>query len=194
MATRTLDPLRNNRFHNTALCSLTRPALLTGHNYHRVGTKVIIEMGTGYPGYTGIVPNTTAGFPEILRQNGYTTSAFGKWHNAPVAQPKTTENGSHVIEDLVDDAIGSMNQGNGTNPNTPWFMYFFTGAMHGPHDTPKTFREKYKARFDSGWDQYRKKTFARQKELNVIQEHIRLTPRIKELMTSRKMPSAWIIA
>ena len=77
------DGLRYNQFHTTALCSPTRGALLTGRNHHSVATGVVIEMGTGYPGYTGIVPNTTAGLPELLRQNGYATSAFGKWHNTP---------------------------------------------------------------------------------------------------------------
>jgi arylsulfatase len=70
--------LRYNQFHTTALCSPTRGALLTGRNHHSVATGVVIEMGTGYPGYTGVVPNTTAGLPELLRQNGYATSAFGK--------------------------------------------------------------------------------------------------------------------
>ena len=73
--------LRHNQFHTTALCSPTRAALLTGRNHHSVGTGVIIEMGTGFPGYTGIVPKTTAGLPQMLRQNGYATAAFGKWHN-----------------------------------------------------------------------------------------------------------------
>ncbi|MEW4570670.1 arylsulfatase [Tautonia sp. JC769] len=71
------------RFHTTALCSPTRAALLAGRNHHTVGTGVIIEMGTGYPGYTGIIPRSTALVSEILGQNGYATAAFGKWHNTP---------------------------------------------------------------------------------------------------------------
>src|SRR5215475_9813638 len=67
------DGLRYNRFHTTALCSPTRAALLTGRNHHSVGTGVIMEMATGYPGYTGIVPNSAVGVPEILRLNGYAT-------------------------------------------------------------------------------------------------------------------------
>ena len=55
------EGLRYNQFHTTALCSPTRAALLTGRNHHSVGTGVIIEMGTGFPGYTGIVPDTTVG-------------------------------------------------------------------------------------------------------------------------------------
>src|SRR6188768_2451142 len=75
-ATPTLDRLaqnglRYNRLHTTALCSPSRAALLTGRNHHSVGTGVIIEMGTGYPGYTGIVPDTTVGLPQILRMSGY---------------------------------------------------------------------------------------------------------------------------
>ncbi len=75
--------LKYNRFHTTALCSPTRAALLAGRNHHSCGTGVIIEMGTGYPGYTGIIPRSTALVSEILRDNGYATSMFGKWHNTP---------------------------------------------------------------------------------------------------------------
>ncbi len=75
--------LTYNRFHTTALCSPTRAALLAGRNHHSVGTGVIIEMGTGYPGYTGIIPKETALISQILRDNGFATSMFGKWHNTP---------------------------------------------------------------------------------------------------------------
>jgi arylsulfatase A-like enzyme len=83
-----LDKLASNgisytRFHTTALCSPTRAALLTGRNHHSVGTGVIIEMGTGYPGYTGIIPKSTALVSETLKDNGYATAMFGKWHNTP---------------------------------------------------------------------------------------------------------------
>src|SRR5436190_295919 len=80
------DGLRYNRFHTTALCSPSRAALLTGRNHHSVGTGVIIEMGTGFPGYTGLVPDTAVGLPQILRMNGYATGAFGKWHNTPAVE------------------------------------------------------------------------------------------------------------
>jgi arylsulfatase len=73
--------LKYTRFHTTALCSPTRGALLTGRNHHTCATGVIIEMGTGYPGYTGLIPRSTALVSEILRDNGYATGCFGKWHN-----------------------------------------------------------------------------------------------------------------
>jgi arylsulfatase A-like enzyme len=72
-----------NRFHTTALCSPTRAALLTGRNHHSAGTGVIIEMATGFPGYEGIIPMSTALVSETLRDNGYATAMFGKWHNTP---------------------------------------------------------------------------------------------------------------
>jgi arylsulfatase len=75
--------LKYNTFHTTALCSPTRAALLTGRNHHSAGTGVIIEIGTGFPGYTGIIPQSTAMVPEILRGNGYATAMFGKAHNTP---------------------------------------------------------------------------------------------------------------
>ncbi len=81
-----LDRLAKNglsytRFHTTALCSPTRAALLTGRNHHSVGTGVITEIGSGYPGYSGQIPKSTAMVSEILRQNGYSTAFFGKNHN-----------------------------------------------------------------------------------------------------------------
>ncbi|MBI1322334.1 sulfatase-like hydrolase/transferase [bacterium] len=75
--------LKYTRFHTTALCSPTRAALLAGRNHHSVGTGVIIEMGTGYPGYTGIIPKSTALVSQMLRDHGYATAMFGKWHNTP---------------------------------------------------------------------------------------------------------------
>lgn len=220
------DGIVFNQFHTTALCSPTRAALLTGRNHHSVGTGVIIEMGTGYPGYTGIVPPSAAGLPEVLRLNGYATAAFGKWHNtpaneispagpfdrwptgrtwgfenfygfmngetsqfypvlyqntSPVAQPKQPDQGYHFTEDMTDQAIGWLNRINATNPQKPWFLYYSTGAIHAPHHVPKEYREKYRGKFDAGWDKYREETFARQKQLGVIPENAKLTPRPDEI-------------
>ena len=77
--------LRYNRFHTTALCSPTRASLLTGHNHHSVATGVIIELGTGFPGYTGKIPRSTATIGQLLQNNGYSTAWFGKNHNVPDA-------------------------------------------------------------------------------------------------------------
>ena len=78
--------LRYNRFHVTALCSPTRAALLTGRNNHAVGFGSIGEFAGGFPGYSAILPRDCAPLPRILRDNGYSTAAFGKWHLTPDGQ------------------------------------------------------------------------------------------------------------
>jgi arylsulfatase len=72
--------LRYNEFHTTALCSPTRAALLTGRNHHVVNTGSIMETATAFPGQTGVRPAAVAPLTEILRLDGYSTAAFGKWH------------------------------------------------------------------------------------------------------------------
>ncbi|HUL60521.1 MAG TPA: arylsulfatase [Anaeromyxobacteraceae bacterium] len=72
--------LRYNNFHTTALCSPTRAALKSGRNHHTVNMGFITEMATGFPGNTGQIPDATASVAEMLRLNGYSTAAFGKWH------------------------------------------------------------------------------------------------------------------
>ena len=72
--------LRYTNFHTTALCSPTRAALKSGRNHHTVNMAFITEMATSLPGATGQIPNATAPLAEMLRLNGYSTAAFGKWH------------------------------------------------------------------------------------------------------------------
>ena len=78
--------LRYTQFHSTALCSPTRAALITGRNHHSVGFGVIGEMSTGYPGYDSVIGPESATIGEILKENGYATSWFGKNHNTPTYQ------------------------------------------------------------------------------------------------------------
>ena len=85
VATPTLDRLakeglRYTNFHTTALCSPTRAALKAGRNHHTVNMGFVTEMATSFPGATGQIPNATASLAEMLRLNGYSTAAFGKWH------------------------------------------------------------------------------------------------------------------
>jgi arylsulfatase len=74
-----------NRFHNAAMCSPTRAALLTGRNQHRSGFGQIAEFANAWDGYTGAWPASTASVARVLGEYGYATSAFGKWHNTPTA-------------------------------------------------------------------------------------------------------------
>jgi arylsulfatase A-like enzyme len=75
--------LRYTQFHTTALCSPTRAALLSGRNHHSAATGVIMEAGTGYPGYNSLMPKSAGTFAEVLKQNGYNTAWYGKNHNVP---------------------------------------------------------------------------------------------------------------
>ena len=86
--TKTLDQLAKegisyNEFHVTALCSPTRAATLTGRNHHEVGFGTVADNSSGFPGYNSVWQKDTVSLPEVLRQNGYSTAAFGKWHNTP---------------------------------------------------------------------------------------------------------------
>jgi arylsulfatase len=78
--------LRYIQFHSTALCSPTRAALITGRNHHSVGAGVVLEQATGFPGYDGVIGIDNGTIGEILKQNGYATSWFGKNHNTPSYQ------------------------------------------------------------------------------------------------------------
>jgi arylsulfatase A-like enzyme len=75
--------LKFNRFHTTALCSPTRTALLTGHNHHANNAGAIMELATAFPGNTGNRPLEITPLAQILRQNGFSTAAFGKYHETP---------------------------------------------------------------------------------------------------------------
>ena len=84
-----------NRFHTTAMCSPTRASLLTGRNHHRVGNGQIAELANDWDGYSGVIPKSAATAAEVLRHYGYTTGAWGKWHNTPAEEsppwaPSTT--------------------------------------------------------------------------------------------------------
>ena len=75
--------IKYNRFHTTALCSPTRVALLTGYNHHSNNMGAITEATTTFPGNTGVRPQTITPMAEVLRQNGFNTAAFGKYHETP---------------------------------------------------------------------------------------------------------------
>ena len=75
-----------NAFHTTAICSPTRASLMTGRNHTRVGSGTIAERAVAFDGYTGVIPKEAATVAEVLKNYGYHTAAFGKWHNTPVIE------------------------------------------------------------------------------------------------------------
>lgn len=75
--------LRYNRFHTTALCSPTRASLLTGRNPHAVGFGTVTNFVSADPGYNCVRPDSAATIATVLKDSGYSTAAFGKWHQTP---------------------------------------------------------------------------------------------------------------
>ncbi len=210
--------LRYTQFHSTALCSPTRAALITGRNHHSVGYGVIGEMSTGYPGYDSVIGQESATIGEILKENGYATSWFGKNHNTPTYlysvggpfdqwpigmgfqyfygfmggetdqwTPYLYQNttpifpwigkpGYNLTTDMADEAIKYMSSLNAAAPDQPFFVYYVPGGTHSPHQPKAEWRDKFKGKFDMGWEKLRDEIFANQKRLGVIPEGTQLTP------------------
>jgi len=103
---------------------------------------------------------------------------------------KTPEEGYHLMADMTDKAIAWIGQQKALIPDKPFFVYFAPGATHAPHHVPKEWADKYKGRFDKGWDKVREETFARQKKLGVIPPDSQLTPRHKEIPAWDDMPES----
>ena len=95
--------------------------------------------------------------------------------------PASTDPNYHLTTDIADRAIAWVRQAKAIAPDKPYFLYVATGATHAPHQTPKEWIDKFKGKFDSGWDKYREEAFARQKKLGVIPQETELTVRSKGL-------------
>lgn len=106
----------------------------------------------------------------------------------PVEVEKSPEEGYHFMEDMTDKAIAWIGQQKALIPDKPFFVYFAPGAAHAPHHVPKEWADKYKGKFDDGWDKLREETFARQKKLGVIPADSELTDRHKEIPAWDEMP------
>ncbi len=106
----------------------------------------------------------------------------------PVEQKKTPEEGYHLLQDMTDKTIKWIGQQKALAPDKPFFVYYAPGATHAPHHAPKVWADKYKGKFDQGWDQLREEIFARQKAKGVIPATCELTARPKEIPAWDKMP------
>ena len=100
--------------------------------------------------------DTNQWFPELV------------YDNHAIEQPKTPEEGYHLSIDLADKAIEFIQDAHVNAPEKPFFLYYATGAGHAPHHVPKEWADKYKSKFDMGWDEYRKLVHARQLKLGII--------------------------
>ena len=108
----------------------------------------------------------------------------------PVEPKKTPEEGYHFMADMTDKAMAWVAQQKALAPDKPFFVYFAPGATHAPHHVPKEWADKYKGKFDQGWDKLREETIARQKALGVIPPDCQLTARHEEIPAWDDMPEA----
>ena len=106
----------------------------------------------------------------------------------PVEPDKTPEEGYHLVDDMTNKAIKWVGQQKMLAPDKPFFVYFAPGATHAPHHVPKEWADKYKGKFDQGWDKVREETFARQKKIGAIPPDSELTVRHKEIPAWDDMP------
>ena len=214
--------IKYNRFHTTSLCSPTRVALLTGYNHHSNNAGSIMETGTAFPGNTGVRPQSITTAAEVLRQNGYSTAAFGKYHETPpweisaagpydrwpthsgfekfygfiggetnqyapliydgTTQVELPEDPKyHFTTDMTNQAMSWMKFQKALSPDKPFYMYFAPGATHAPHHVPAEWRDKYKGKFDQGWDKVREETLERQKKLGIVPADTKLAPKHKDI-------------
>ena len=94
-----------------------------------------------------------------------------------VEPPRTPEEGYHLDADLADEAIRQLRDLRLHNPSRPFFLWYATASPHAPHQVPREWSDRYRGRFDAGWDRWREETFARQKALGVVPEHAELSAR-----------------
>ena len=182
----------------------------------------ITETATTFPGNTGVRPQSITPMAEVLRQNGYNTAAFGKYHETPpweisisgpqdrwptrsgfekfygfiggetnqwapliydgVTLVETPEDPNyHFTNDMTNQAISWVRFQKALSPDKPFFIYYAPGATHAPHHVPKEWIEKYKGKFDQGWDKIREWTLERQKKLGIVPEDTKLAPKPKDI-------------
>ena len=121
-------------------------------------------LGRGFERYYGFLGGDTHQYyPELT------------YDNHRVEPEKTPEEGYHLTVDLVDKAISFLVSGKQVAPNKPFFMYFCPGTAHAPHQIPKEWADKYKGKFDDGWDAYREKVFANQKKMGIVPANAELS-------------------
>ncbi len=114
-------------------------------------------LGRGFQRYYGFLGgDTSQWYPDLV------------YDNHQVEPPKKPEEGYHLSEDLVDKAVTFIADTKQADPQKPFYLHLCFGATHAPHHVGKEWADKYKGAFDDGWDAYREKTFARQKELGIV--------------------------
>ena len=126
--------------------------------------------GSGFEHFYGFVGGETNQYAPAIYQD-----------TVPVEPDRTPEEGYHFTEDMTDHAIDWIRQQKALMPDKPFFIYYAPGATHAPHHVPTEWSDKYKGKFDQGWDKLREESFERQKKLGVIPKDAELTARPAEI-------------
>jgi len=133
--------------------------------------------GLGFEYFYGFLAGEASQYEPNLVRN--TTS---------VLPPRTPEEGYHLSEDLADDAIDWLRKHKAMQPDKPFYMYWASGAIHGPHHIMKEWADRYAGKFDDGWDAYRERVFKRAKETGWIPQNAQLTPRHDTMASWESIP------
>lgn len=212
--------LRFTRFYNTARCSPTRAALLTGVYPHEAGMGWL-PFDWSPPGYTGALGRDVATLAELLRPAGYTSYLAGKWHLSNQLEPEGavalerarrdwplgrgfhrffgTIAGSgnyfypralvrddapaapgpdfYYTDAISEAAAGYIRAHRRASPGRPFFLYVAYTAPHWPLHAPTEDIERYRGRYDAGWDALRAERHERMRELGVVDARWPLSPR-----------------
>ncbi len=135
-------------------------------------------LGRGFERYFGFLGGDTHQYyPELVRDNSQTEPE------------KTPEEGYHLTPDLVEKAKAMIADAKQVAPNKPFFMYLALGATHSPHHAPKEWADKYKGKFDAGWDAYRNEVFAKQKQLGIVPEGTELSRHDPDVQDWDRLPA-----
>jgi arylsulfatase len=122
-------------------------------------------VGRGFERFYGwLGAETNQWYPDLV------------YDNHPVDQPKTPEEGYHVSADITDKAMSFIRDAKAVAPDKPFFLYYAFGAGHAPHQVPKEWADKYKGKFDMGYEAYRELVFKKQKKLRIIPDSAELSP------------------
>ncbi|AUQ03036.1 arylsulfatase [Mycobacterium tuberculosis] len=171
---------------------IARTLKLNGYNTAQFGKCHEVPVWQTSPvGPFDAWPSGGGGFEYFY---GFIGGEANQWYpslyegTTPVEVNRTPEEGYHFMADMTDKALGWIGQQKALAPDRPFFVYFAPGATHAPHHVPREWADKYRGRFDVGWDALREETFARQKELGVIPADCQLTARHAEIPAWDDMP------
>jgi arylsulfatase A-like enzyme len=128
-------------------------------------SRKVWPLEKGFDRYYGFIGGeTNQWYPDLVEDNHF------------IEPPYTPEQGYHLSKDLADHAIGMIRDQKASNPSKPWFLWFCPGANHAPHHAPKEYIDKYKGKFDDGYDAYRKWVLPRMIAKGLLPKGTELTP------------------